>query len=974
MQAESVARTDADRQYAFAQGLYQQGLYDLAAREFSSFAEHYPRDARREGALFYAAQSLFQKDSGPREAALAAFREYQSQYVGSGSAFYYTSFYLVGEIHFQRGEATLTSEAREETGGLPEGAETAYEDALIAYLRCEEVSTERGEMVFRALSKAAYCATKLEKWHEAAKAYRGLADEYQSVRAQFMVGQALYLWGETEAEKLSEALKAYGKVSLFGDNPFEDDAAVGSAWCLFKQGKLEECRDYLKDRIREGLFERIDRDFAQNASKLPEAYYLLGLCSREAGDFAGAVEWLRLLVKQGDSPFRVRGLAMLAELLGESVDLTTAEGAETLYAWGQKLMEGEEFSKGAKVLERAYKTYPNMMTAPFRGPLLFDWAICYERLGCYREALAILGHVSKSSPDMLLRGRAARAEATCHRELAQEAKDPDSRRIEEMAAMESLRRSADNDVGREAEEALGTVGDFYFAQEMYARATSIYQELLSRFPEGSKRAQVLFRLGQCALKSTDSVAVARKAIPFFEQCRKEFPSGLEAVFATEQLAVLLAKMSQYESALVEYSRLQPDSFPNLSKDARAACEPVFENAAYSRGLIREKTGDAQGAISEMKLFLFQYPSSGRAAQVRLRLSRLYFKERQYQAATRVISACFEEPERCPDLGKAIVLLLQSEAKLGRGGQALARVEEVLRSSSGANVPLSVFSRVSEIMEEEGDLERARRPYQLLIERHRKLYSGMQAAATNTKEMVEKEEYAKAVHYCSDLFSIHAPERASGWTGKAAGLEESTRQAALRCLYGLDVIRRESRSATRTALWELAELNLRMGKPAAAAQAFESLAAIRPHTQQHFDVLFKAAAAWKEAGEPQKALEDFEEIMRFSGGAEHSLRAQLAIGTMWLESGDATKSLGSFLRITNFYDAEDLSVRPWVGRALFHSGVAFEQLGRNKDAKRQWEVFLRDFSREESVQRLLEEARRHLRKLESGSVTTSAPST
>ena len=146
---------------------------------------------------------------------------------------------------------------------------------------------------------------------------------------------------------------------------------------------------------------------------------------------------------------------------------------------------------------------------------------------------------------------------------------------------------------------------------------------------------------------------------------------------------------------------------------------------------------------------------------------------------------------------------------------------------------------------------------------------------------------------------------------------------------------------------------------AAARAFESLASIKPPTKQHFDVLFEAGSAWKKAGEFQKALEDFEEIVRSARDAAASLRAQLAIGTMWLEAGDARRSLGSFLRIVNFYDAEDTEVRPWVGRALFQSGMAFERLGNTKDAKRQFEVFVRDFGKEERLESLTREAERRL---------------
>ncbi len=971
-QAQTVVRSPADKQYLFAQGLYQQGFFDLAAGQFAKFAEQFPEDARREAAVFYTAQSLFQSGKEQRAAALAALQKYQVEYSESQSQFYDTSFYLLGEIHFQKAEEAISAGTPTGEEALSAEARKAYGEALTAYLRCAELCTRQSPAkggVATALSRAAYCASRLGKWEQAAGAYQSLADRYQSVRAQFMVGETLYRVGQTNAEKLSDAIRAYRRVAFFGDNALEDDAAIGLAWCLYKQGNLNECRNYLGKQIGEGLFARLDRDFMQKASKLPEAYYLLGLCSSELGDTAGAIKWFRLLSKHPECRFRGDGLARLGKLLGPNVDRSTGEGAEISHATGRSFMEAGEFSEAAAEFERLYKSYPKMATASFRDQVLYDWAACYERLGYYREALAILGYLSRRSSQMRMRAEAAWAEAACYRELAGEANDPVAKNSRELEAIAALKRYADNTVTSQAEEALAKVGESYRSRKMYARAIAVYEELLLRFPQSSLRPEILLPLGRCYVETKDH----RKAASLFEQCRRDYPSSVEAVFATEEMAVLSAKMSEYQGALVEYSRLQPESFPGLSKEAMEASKGVFENAAYSRGLLREKVGDVPGAISELELFILQYPSSNKVEAARLRLARLHFEQGEYEKSIQILRGYSDEPEKCPDLETALVTLVRSYLKLGRPDDAMARVTQAFASPAGAELPPAAFAQVSRIMEKEGQTAGARLPYSLLIERQQKLHDAMTAAASNATEMIGKKEYAKAVHYCSDIIAIHAPGKAPEATGEVVSLPKPTRETAVACLRRLEEIRAEARRILRTAFWELGKLNLRLGEPAAAAQAFESLAAIKPPTKQHFDVLFEAGSAWKKAGELQKALGDFEEIVRFSSKPADSLRAQLAIGNLWLESGNARRSLGTYLRIINFYDAEDPLVRPWAARALLQSGIAFDKLSRTDDARRQFEILVRDFGGEVAFTLLVEEAKRRLGQLKGGTKTDSVSS-
>jgi len=962
-QGERVPRTAADRQYAFAEGLYQQGLFDLAAGEFAKFAQQFADDPRREAAMFYAAQSLYQSGEERRQAALAALEAYEAEYSGSKSQYHWMSHYLVGEISLQNAEEIIASKGVAEGEGIPTTAREAYENALDAFMGCTELAPAQSEISATALSRGAYCANRLQDWEQAAKAYQKLADQRQSVGAQFMAGEALYRLGESKPERLADAIKAYRRVPLFGDNLFEDDAAIGLAWCLYKQGKLGECRGFLEKQIKEGLFPRVDRDFKQSISKLPGAYYLLGRCSSDQGDGAEAAKWFRLLIKYPQHPLRTDALARLGKLLGGNVDRTTDEGAEISYAVGRDLMEKEKFAEAVGEFERLYRVYPKMDMAPFRDDLLCHWAVCYERLGYCYEALAMMGRLRRRSAQRAVRARAARVEALCYQELANASGSEETRSSRELQAIFAWKRYADNAVGAEAEEALGNVADFYYGRKMYARASSVYEEFLSRFAGSSRGATVLFRLGRCSVE----MANRRGAMRFFEKCRKDYPWSVEAVFAAEQLAALFVQLNEYESALAEYTRLEPESFPGLSAEERETCQAVFENASYARGVIREKMGDASGAAAEIEVFILKFPGSEKAPRARLRLAKLYFDQGRYEESIHVLRPFLDEPDKHADVEAAVATVVRSSLKLGRTSQAIGYARKVFESPAGESLSAAAFARISRIMEEAGEKEGARLPYLLLIEQKRKLYNAMITAAASAREMLEREEYAKAVDYCVDMFAIHAPEEALAWRA-----EKETRRAALVCLRDLDRLRVKTRNVLRSAYWQLGKLNLRMGEPAAAAQAFESLARIEPPTKQHFDILFKAGSAWKEAGEFEKARRDFEEIVRFAAEPEDNLRAQLAIGDLWLESGQPKRSLGTYLRIINFYDARKPAVRPWVARALLQSGVAFQKLGKVEEAERQFEALVRDFGDEEDFTSLVEDAKGYLAQIRSSREAERVP--
>jgi tetratricopeptide (TPR) repeat protein len=957
-------RTPADRQYAFAEGLYQQGLFDLAAGEFSKFAEQFGSDPRREAAVFNAAQCLYHSGREQREAALAALEAYQAEYSGSKSQYYWTSHYLVGEINLQRGEEILAEKGAGKEGEIPAAAREAYENALRVFMRCGELAPAQSEIFARALSRAADSASVLGDWERAAEACQKLADQRQSVGAQYMAGEALYRLGEKEPERLGDAIKAYKQVGLFGDNAFEDDAAIGVAWCLYKQGKIGECRSFLEEEVRGGLFARVDRDFKQSVSKLPEAYYLLGRCSSDQGDVAKAVEWFRLLVRQGQDPLRRDGLARLGRLLGSGLDRTTDEGAEISYAVGRSLMEEGRFAEAAAEFEGLFRLYAKMETASFRDELLCHWGMCYERLGYCYEALAMMAGLSLRSSDKAVRAKAARVEAICYQELAEASESPAGRRSRELEAVYAWRRYADDAEGAEAEKGLATVADFYYGKRMFARARSVYEEFLSRFPGSLRRAVVLFRLGRCCVETKNRHA----AIGFFERCRTDLPSSVEAVFATEQLAVIYVEWSQYETALAEYSRLEPEDFPGLSTEEKESCGAVFENAAYARAIVKEEMGDAPGAASELELFILRYPKSERIPKVRLRLAKLRFDQGRYEESLRVVRPFLDEPEKYAGVGMALATAVRSSLKLGRASQAMEYARKVLGSAAGESLSLGTFGLISRIMEEAGEKEGARLPYLLLIEQKRKVYRAMITAAASARDMVEREEYVKAVDYCVDMLAIHAPEEVS-----ALRAEKEVRKAAVKCLQDLNRLRVKTRGELRSAYWQLGELNLRMGEPAAAARAFESLAGIEPPTKQHFDILYKAGSAWKEAGEFGKAMQDFEKIVRFASNPGDNLRGQLAIGDLWMGSGDAKRSLGTYLRIVNFYDAREPAVRPWVARALLQSGVAFQKLGKVEEAGRQFEALVGEFGGEKDFAGLVEEARDRLGQMRASGQGGAAPS-
>ncbi|MEE9288461.1 MAG: tetratricopeptide repeat protein, partial [Bacteroidota bacterium] len=72
------ASVSEEQDYAFAYGLYEDEMYQLAFDQFSRFVERYPNSSQREESLFLAAECLF--SMGMDASALARYRSFLAEY------------------------------------------------------------------------------------------------------------------------------------------------------------------------------------------------------------------------------------------------------------------------------------------------------------------------------------------------------------------------------------------------------------------------------------------------------------------------------------------------------------------------------------------------------------------------------------------------------------------------------------------------------------------------------------------------------------------------------------------------------------------------------------------------------------------------------------------------------------------------------------------------------------------------------
>lgn len=652
------AGDQAEKDLAFAQGLYAQQNYPLAGEKFVAFVKAYPNHANIGLALFRAGECLYRSNKFAE--AEPYFVQLTQQHASSAEAT--PGLVWLGDTRFQLKKyaeaaqayaAFVSAHPNDDLAGHAaywqgesycnlnqfDQAIAAYQQALARKLNDQEAAYARYALGWALLQT-----------DQADKALPYLQQVLDKYPTSPVAAECQYLVGEAQRRKqdYAAAAAAFQKVGAkYGESPFAPLALQGLAFCQFDQkdyaGALEsfkavatkypnspaaaearlrsaDCLFYLK-RFAEAapLYEQA----ATQEKWAPEAQYWLGVTSEQLQKPDAAIAaYQKLIATQAKSPRAGDAQLRLARLqiAGGQTDAAmksyqAAIDAATTPAAKQQAVLGLAWAKYQATptdatladLDKAVRADPKL---PLALDLGYQAAVAHFNAGHYQPALDLLTLLANNQPQHPRLGEVLYLEGACEEKL-DHATDAD-------ALYRLVLRASRNPetTGLAAAALVGLTarhGEFDQARKMI-------DDLGKSGATPETRAQALCALGQ----AQQDAKQYQPALQTYGEALKLSPEGTAAGRAS--LGIAWAKLELGDSAA-------PEAFANVAR--QYAKTPVAQQAAEGLLAAGEKRFDQEKypeAQALYKQFLELFPDSDLADEARYKLAWALLKQNDREGA------------------------------------------------------------------------------------------------------------------------------------------------------------------------------------------------------------------------------------------------------------------------------------------------------------------------------------------------------
>jgi len=650
-----------DAALQFADGLYREGMYELAAQEYRKILDRDADHAQAAQIGLRLGDALLRIDRYA-EAARAL-----KPVVDRGPSFpgYLDAAYRLGRALIESGDApgAVRVLRRAERTLEQAGASEEIERSLHYWLAEAFYRSDQDEKALAALERLLESPREDDLTHGARytagwAAYRTGKPERALVHlGAFLAGrvepeaeaECRYVLGEClfQLERFAEARQQYERAVGF-DGPYRDDALFALAWCDFEQGQHAKA-------LRS--FARLTKEFPQS-ELLPRAALQAGIAAHLAGRPKDASRHLESV--QGDDAVGAEATYWLAMIDKDAGELESA--ARRLEGIG---------TEDADLLERVHVA---------AGETLF-------RLGRHEEALARFAKIGAGArPEA--RAYALHASAMCHQALGdhEAAVEFETRHRQEHA------QSAYRPAGLLVE------GESLYTLERFEPAARAFATLLEEHPDHPGGDGALYKLGWC-LTELERHEDARKA---FLQVASRYPESEFAPESRKLAAEALAKSGREADAIRELERVAGTD-PKVAHEARlekarlerdredyaaavdsyaaaagSATDPALRaRARYEQAEVLYTVGELVPAIEAYRAALEHAADAPLRRAARYGLAWVLYESDQPDEAVREARSLLEEGELDPEIHASTLHLLGAAHQRQRRFAEAARAFEKL---------------------------------------------------------------------------------------------------------------------------------------------------------------------------------------------------------------------------------------------------------------------------------------------------------
>ncbi|KKU82491.1 MAG: Outer membrane assembly lipoprotein YfiO [Microgenomates group bacterium GW2011_GWA2_47_8] len=730
-----------EQDYAFAYGLFKDGMYQLAADQFDQFVKKYPSSMKKTDAVFLSIESRFQQQRFDTAARL--FGRFVAEYPNSrltddaslrlGESFLrlkknqealvplkdildrFAQSELAGEAAYWIGEAYVRTGDYENAIkyyslafehypanrlrdyalyaiGWTYQTKGDYTRAAAWYTRLPK-EFPASDLVSASLVRNGECFFYMKEYRKAiqelAGSSKGITKAEEKGEAEYLVAEAYYHLGEFEQARIHYELF----VKEYPGHRLERDVLYALGWTYLKIAdypRAEQAFDELvsgSDALaHSGLFRKgVAEKFG---GKTGEALTTWTEVTRKApqGEFSdNALYESGLLLYEQNKPSEARPFFERVTKEYPSSDVL----ADSYRMAGECLVADSNFAKAREVFARAIAVPDASFDARVNSLFQLGWS--QFKLGQYAEGiqsfsqfLETYGNHPKAADAMFWRAEA---------EYRLEQYDASSNDYVSVADLKSVRQ----------EDALYGAGWSYFKLNNFGKAKEQFEKLVAAFPSGKFVFDARLRLGDSFffLKEYAGAEGAYRTVI------RQFPQEASVDYAYYQLGQAYYRRGNYNDAVSQFNELMK-LFPKSS---------LADDAQYAIGWIWFQNKQYPEAIKEFQKVLQNAPESELVPRALYSIGDAYYNLQQYGAAEKTYRDVLNRFPKSPSVADAVSGIQYCLLAQGKQQEALTVIDLFLKENPDAGVAQTLYLKKGDLLYSQQQYDGAIKEYRAFSEKY-----------------------------------------------------------------------------------------------------------------------------------------------------------------------------------------------------------------------------------------------------------------
>ncbi len=727
-----------EQDYAFALGLYKDGVYQLAEEQFGKFLKQYPESARRINALFLQNECRYYQ--GRFDSAVQGFLQFVKLY--PQSKFIPDAQLRLGDSYLKLKKPTEAIAAYktvlDQFGNNDLAGEAAYWigegqlqlsefDNAIKYYTVAYENYPKNRLRDYALYSIGWTYQKKEDFARATEWYGRFLKEFpesslapsakvrigeclfysKDYRKAIEVlsqsrttiaqdderGQADYLIAEAynRLDDISDAQKSYETfLNEHSNHKLKRDVVYALGWTYLKQKKYTEAAQTF-------ALDTLDSDVLASAS-----LYRRSVAQKLGGKRASAVSTLNDLITRDPSgeytDNALFDLGVMAyedkkvddakkDFLRVAADFPRSDVLPDSYMMvGECLLVTMNFKEARDWYEKAVAS-PN---AGFNVKLnsSYQAAWCLFKMKMLKEAAVRFSNFVKTYPE---HPKAADAQFWVA--------EADYALGDYEHSLEEYQRTIAYRSTEKRQEAMYGIGWSCFKAGKYQKAIEGFEQLIASYPNGPMAFDARLRIGDAYFELKDYT----RAEGSYRVVIRLFPTNSGVDYANYQLGQALFRQENYSEAYKQFEALiktYPSS--NLADDAQ-----------YAIGWINFQRKEFTDAIGEFQKLIETYPSSELIPRALYSTGDSYYNLKQYPAAIEAYRQLISRYPKSSYVADALNGEQYCLAAQGKQKEAGRVIDSYVRANPGSTIGEDLLLKKADMLFGQGDYAGAEEQYRQL---------------------------------------------------------------------------------------------------------------------------------------------------------------------------------------------------------------------------------------------------------------------